>query len=64
MAAGLRLFVSDKKLLLIDYTVDGRRYFNHYIAGQPAFDKTVMLRWVEEIKKREREVTDAALIQV
>ena len=53
-AAGLRLFVSDKKLLLIDYTVNGRRYFNHYIAGQPPFSPDTLRRWADEIKKRIR----------
>ncbi|MBQ6117848.1 MAG: glycoside hydrolase family 2, partial [Clostridia bacterium] len=51
-AAGLRLFASDKKLLLIDYSVNGKRYHNHYIAGNPPFDAPTMLRWVDEIKKR------------
>ena len=52
-AAGLRLFAGDKKLLLIDYFVDGKRYFNHYLAGQPPFAPETLRRWVKEIKNRQ-----------
>ena len=50
------LFASDKKLLLIDYTVDGRRCFNHYIAGQVPFDPATMKEWAGVIRDRQKAV--------
>ena len=55
--ARLPLFVSDKKLLMIDYTVNGQRCFNHYLAGQPPFAPETMKRWRDAIRKRQDEVS-------
>ena len=38
-----------KRLYLIEWEMDGRRYSNHYIAGFPCFDREQMLGWVRKI---------------
>ncbi|MBQ6067278.1 MAG: hypothetical protein IJK89_10720 [Clostridia bacterium] len=54
--AEIPLFASDKKLLLIDYTVDGKPCFNHYIAGSPPFDPATMKEWAGVIRDRQKAV--------
>ncbi len=44
---GLELPVSEKRLLLIDYTVNGRRQQNHYITGFPPYSVETLRRWAE-----------------
>lgn len=39
----------EKHLWLISWTIGGRRYFNHYIAGHPPFDKERLLAWRDVI---------------
>lgn len=41
---------SDKGMFLIEWYVDGRRYFNHYMYGYPGFDLETYKRWYEKIK--------------
>ena len=47
----VRALVSDQRLLLIRYTVDGQEYGNHFITGVPAYKPEDMLRWFEKIRK-------------
>ena len=55
-AAEIPLYASDKKLLLLDYTVDGKRCFNHCIAGQVPFDPVVMKEWAGAVRDRQKAV--------
>lgn len=46
---GLNIVISEKRCLLIDYTVNGTAYKNHYLTGLPPYDPTVMRRWADRI---------------
>jgi len=46
---GLNIVISEKRCLLIDYTVNGVPFKNHYLTGLPPYDPTVMQRWVDRI---------------
>ena len=45
-AGGLRIPLSAKRLLQINYTVNGRKQFNHYITGTPPYDLKTLRRWL------------------
>jgi len=47
----LRIMSGDQKLILIEWTIDGVRYTNHYITGFPHYDAETMLKWAEKIDK-------------
>ena len=46
---GLNIVISEKRCLLIDYTVNGTAYKNHYLTGLPPYDPAVMRRWADRI---------------
>ncbi len=48
--AGLKPIVSEQKLYILSWEIDGVEYGNHYISGFPVFDADKMLEWVEIIK--------------
>ncbi len=50
----LRIMVSDKRCLLIDYTSDGVRAGNHYLTGLPPYDAEWMRRTVKRISENMR----------
>ncbi|MBQ7986724.1 MAG: glycoside hydrolase family 2 [Clostridia bacterium] len=41
---------SDKGMFLIEWYIDGERYFNHYMYGYPGFDLDDYKRWYKLIK--------------
>jgi len=43
-------FISDKKVFLIRFTVNGEPFGNHFLAGAPAYDPEDMKRWLEQIR--------------
>ena len=46
----LELRYSDKGMLLIEWFINGQRYFNHYLYGYPAFDVEKYKEWLEKLK--------------
>jgi hypothetical protein len=45
-------------LLIIEWTIKGRRYFNHFITGQPPFDFETFRNWcsvLDKIYKEQKE---------
>ena len=47
----IALYYSDKKFLVIQWTVNGKNYFNHYLCGRPAFDFNKYKKWLERYKE-------------
>ena len=45
----LPVFHSDKKLFLMEWTADGKRYVNHYLLGSPAFSLAQYKAWLPKI---------------
>ena len=45
----IRVMPSKKRLLLIDFTVDGERHRSHYLCGFPPFCPTDAVRWAKMI---------------
>ena len=43
---------SDKKFLVIEWTVDGVKNYSHYLCGYPPFDFKTYDNWVEKFKKQ------------
>ena len=43
-------FISDKKVYLLRWTVNGEEFGNHFLTGAPAYDPEDMKRWLEKIK--------------
>jgi len=41
---------SDKGVFLIEWEVDGKRYFNHYMYGMPGYDLEKYKEWFGKIK--------------
>jgi hypothetical protein len=37
-------------MFLIEWYIDGKRYFNHYTFGYPAFDLEKYKEWYKKIK--------------
>ena len=46
----LELRYSDKGMLLLDWFINGQRYFNPYLYGYPAFDVEKYKEWLEKLK--------------
>ena len=40
-----------KKLYIIEWTFDGRKYRNHYMAGYPSYETDTILKWYKVIKE-------------
>lgn len=47
----LMAFYSDQKMLLIKWTVNGKTYYNHYLAGMPPFDLETYKRWYKKLEE-------------
>ena len=45
----------DKKLLIIKYEVDGKKYFNHFITGFPTYTVTQFDKWYDILNTLEKE---------
>lgn len=41
----------EQKLYLLTWTVDDRKFGNHYISGYPSYDATKMLKWIDKIEQ-------------
>ena len=46
----LPFFYSDKGMLLIEWYIGGKRYFNHYLYGCPAFSFEQYKNWYEKLR--------------
>jgi beta-mannosidase len=49
----IRVSHSDKRLLLIGWSVDGKSYGNHYMLGFPPFDFQIYKGWIKKIAELE-----------
>ena len=47
--AALRVSNSDHRLFLIEWNVDGKRFFNHYMLGKPPFSFDRYKKWLRKI---------------
>lgn len=45
------MMYSDKEFLVIEWVINGKTYYNHYLCGTPAFDYLTYNNWVEKFKK-------------
>ncbi|MBE5761091.1 MAG: hypothetical protein E7334_03745 [Clostridiales bacterium] len=45
----LRMIYSDQKMLLIKWTIDKKSYYNHYLAGMPAFSFEKYKLWLNKL---------------
>ncbi len=45
------LLYSDKVFLVIEWTVNDKKFFNHYLCGYPPFDFQTYKRWLEAYSK-------------
>lgn len=48
--ASVPYMYSDKKMIIIEWEVDGLKSFNHYLCGSPAFDFEKYKEWIKKIK--------------
>ncbi len=46
----IRMMYSEKAFLVIEWQIDGKTYYNHYLAGFPAFDFESYKRWLAEFE--------------
>lgn len=46
--AEIPLLYSDKKFLVMEWTIDGKTYHNHYLCGMPGFDLEKYKEWLTE----------------
>lgn len=44
----IRMYYSDKKFLVIEWNIDGKTYYNHYLCGMPGFDFKQYKDWLEK----------------
>ena len=49
--ASVRGFVSDKRLFVLRYTVNGTAHANHFLTGMPPYAPQDMLRWLDVIRQ-------------
>lgn len=52
----LPMMYSDKGMLLIEYTVDGKPFVNTYLYGAPAFDLNRYLGWLQKVQEVENKL--------
>ena len=48
LIAPLRIFYSEKRLLIFDWDVNGEKGRNHYLCGYPPFDFKRYCSWIEK----------------
>lgn len=46
----ISVMYSEKGVFLIEWYIDGKRYFNHYMRGMPGFELEKYKEWYEKIK--------------
>lgn len=44
----IRMYYSDKKFLVIEWNIDGKTYYNHYLCGMPGFGFEQYKTWLEK----------------
>lgn len=47
----LPMMYSEQGMLLIEWEIDGSRYFNHYLYGYPAFDLAAYKGWFQKLNR-------------
>jgi len=47
----VRMFYSDKKFLVIEWEIDGKVYYNHYLTGYVPFDFDLYKKWIEKFNQ-------------
>ena len=53
--ADLRMFYSDQRMLLIRWSANGKRGFNHYLCGMPPFSFAKYKLWLAKLQAVEAE---------
>ncbi|MBQ9761304.1 MAG: hypothetical protein IJW16_08155 [Clostridia bacterium] len=48
--AALDIFYSEKRFLVIEWTIDGKTAYNHYLCGYPAFDLAKYREWLAKYR--------------
>ncbi len=48
---GIPMMYSEHAFLVIEWCVDGKKYFNHYLCGYPSFDFETYRMWLAEFEK-------------
>ena len=48
---GIRMMYTDQRMLLIEWTVDGKRSYNHYLCGMPAFSFRKYVGWMKKLQE-------------
>lgn len=46
----MKKMYSDKEFLVIEWTLDNKKYYNHYLCGMPAFDYNTYKIWITKFK--------------
>lgn len=49
--AKIPLFYSEHKFLVIEWEIDGKKYYNHYLCGMPGFNFDDYKRWLNKYKE-------------
>ena len=48
---GVPMRYSDKEFLVIEWTIGGKTFYNHYLCGMPGIDFTTYKRWIAKFKE-------------
>ena len=46
-----RMFYSEQRMLLIEWDIDGKKYYNHYLTGYPPFDFEKYKKWLNKLNE-------------
>lgn len=49
--AYIRMMYPEQRFLVIEWTMNGKKYYNHYLAGMPAFDFETYKGWLNKFNK-------------
>ena len=47
----LSVFYSEKRFLVFEWEIDGKKAYNHYLCGYPAFDLDTYRNWLRKYQK-------------
>ena len=47
----IRMMYSDQRMLLIEWTIDGQKSYNHYLCGFPAFSLETYTEWLHKLQE-------------
>ncbi len=45
------MMYSDQRMLLIEWTIDGQKSYNHYLCGFPAFSLETYTEWLHKLQE-------------